>query len=54
MKLIFELTTPERVVEKKEVDGITVPTQAGEITVLPGHIPLVSSLKPGMITLHLE
>ncbi|MBU0624848.1 ATP synthase F1 subunit epsilon [Patescibacteria group bacterium] len=53
MNLIFELTTPERVVAKKEVVGITVPTQAGEITVLPGHIPLVSSLKPGMITLHL-
>ncbi|MFC1638960.1 ATP synthase F1 subunit epsilon [Patescibacteria group bacterium] len=52
MKLTFELTTPERIVEKKEVDGITLPTQAGEITVLPGHIPLVSNLRPGMATLH--
>jgi F-type H+-transporting ATPase subunit epsilon len=54
MKLIFELTTPERVVEKKEITGITIPTQAGEITVLPGHIPLVSNLQSGMITLHTE
>ncbi|MEA3249460.1 MAG: ATP synthase F1 subunit epsilon [Patescibacteria group bacterium] len=52
MKLTFELTTPERIVEKKEVDGVTLPTQEGEITVLPGHIPLVSNLRPGVVTLH--
>jgi F-type H+-transporting ATPase subunit epsilon len=52
-KLTFELTTPERIVEKKEVDGVTLPTQEGEITVLPGHIPLVSNLKPGVATLHI-
>jgi F-type H+-transporting ATPase subunit epsilon len=52
MKLTFELTTPERIVEKKEVDGVTLPTQEGEITVLPGHVPLVSNLKPGVVTLH--
>ncbi|MBI4458000.1 ATP synthase F1 subunit epsilon [Candidatus Uhrbacteria bacterium] len=48
----FELTTPERIVLKEEADGLTVPTRAGEITVLPGHIPLVSELAPGMITVH--
>lgn len=52
-KLTFELTTPERIVEKKEVDGVTLPTQEGEITVLPGHIPLVSNLRPGVVTLHI-
>jgi len=50
-KLTFELTTPERIVEKKEIDGATLPTQEGEITVLPGHIPLVGNLKPGVVTL---
>ncbi len=48
--LHFELTTPERVVLKAEYDSVTIPTQAGEITVLPGHIPLVGNLLPGMIT----
>lgn len=52
MKLTFELTTPERVVEKKEIDGVTLPTQSGEITVLPGHVPLVSNLAIGMATLY--
>lgn len=50
MKLRFELTTPERIVLKDEFDSATIPTLDGEITVLPGHIPLVSSLAPGMIT----
>jgi F-type H+-transporting ATPase subunit epsilon len=52
MKLHFELTTPERIVAKEEVDGATLPTREGEITVLPGHVPLVAVLVPGMMTLH--
>jgi len=50
----FEIVTPERVVLKEEVRQVTVPTKAGEITVLPDHIPLVSSLMPGVIYLKKE
>jgi len=51
MPLHIELTTPERVVLKAEYDSVTIPTEAGEITVLPGHIPLVSNIaKGGMVT----
>lgn len=45
----FELVTPEKVVLKEAISQITVPTKMGEITVLPDHIPLVASLKPGVI-----
>ncbi|HNU81269.1 MAG TPA: ATP synthase F1 subunit epsilon [bacterium] len=45
----FEIVTPERTVFKQEVFQVTVPTQSGEITVLPDHIPLVSILKPGVL-----
>ena len=45
----FEPVTPERVVLKEMVRQITIPTRAGEITVLPNHIPLVSVLKAGII-----
>ncbi|MDD4333204.1 MAG: ATP synthase F1 subunit epsilon [Patescibacteria group bacterium] len=45
----FEITTPERIVLKEEIQQVTVPTKEGEITVLPGHIPLVSVLLPGVI-----
>ncbi len=48
--LHFELTTPERNLLKEEIDSITIPTQMGEITVLPGHIPLVATLATGMMT----
>jgi len=47
----FELVTPERVVFKQEIDAVTLPTSEGEITVLPGHIPLVASLTAGIARL---
>lgn len=46
-KIKFEITTPERTVYSEEIDQVTIPTKEGEITVLPGHIPLVVSLVPG-------
>ena len=49
-KISFEITTPERIVYRDEVDQITIPTRDGEITVLPNHIPLVSLLSPGALT----
>lgn len=45
----FEIVTPEKVVLKEQIIQATVPTKQGEITVLPDHIPLVSSLAPGVI-----
>lgn len=50
----FEIATPERVVLKKEVKQVTVPTTEGEITVLPKHSPLIAVLKPGVIEAKLE
>ncbi|MEK7158908.1 MAG: F0F1 ATP synthase subunit epsilon [Patescibacteria group bacterium] len=51
MKINFKIATPERVVFKDEVDSITLPTQSGEITILPNHLPLISVLKPGDIVI---
>lgn len=51
-KLIkFEIVTPERVVLKEMIKQLTVPTKAGEITILPNHIPLIATINPGVITL---
>ncbi|MFA5953973.1 MAG: F0F1 ATP synthase subunit epsilon [Patescibacteria group bacterium] len=47
----FEITTPERTVYKETVDQVTLPTTTGEITILPNHIPLVSALVPGELTI---
>lgn len=43
----LRIITPERVLYDGNVEQVTVPTQSGEITVLPHHIPLVGLLKPG-------
>ena len=45
----FELVTPERVVLREQLTSLTLPTVNGEITILPGHVPLVSVLKPGVM-----
>ncbi len=50
----FEIVTPEKTIAKEKVISITVPTTEGEITVLAHHIPIVSILKPGIITLKKE
>lgn len=50
----FEIVTPERVVLRKEISQVSVPTLQGEITVLPDHIPLVAVLQPGVIEAHLS
>lgn len=46
-KIQFKIVTPERTVYESEIDQVTLPTQEGEITVLPEHIPLISVLAPG-------
>ncbi|HVY67964.1 MAG TPA: ATP synthase F1 subunit epsilon [Patescibacteria group bacterium] len=45
----FQIVTPERVLLDQEVSSISCPTALGEITVLPGHVPLVSTVAPGEI-----
>ena len=46
-KLTLEIVTPDRALIREEVDEVVVPGTEGELGVLPGHTPLVSSLKIG-------
>jgi len=46
-KIKFKIVTPEKTVYEDTVDQVTLPTQDGEITVLPNHIPLISVLTSG-------
>ena len=43
----FKIATQDRVVYQNDVDQVTIPTKAGEITVMPNHAPIVSVVKPG-------
>ncbi|MDP2656693.1 MAG: ATP synthase F1 subunit epsilon [bacterium] len=49
MPLHISIVSPERELFAGEADQITMPTQEGEITVLPGHVSLVSLLKAGEV-----
>jgi F-type H+-transporting ATPase subunit epsilon len=46
-KIQFKIATPEKVVYENPVDSVTCMTKMGEVTILPGHIPLVATLVPG-------
>ena len=45
--LTLEIVTPDRSLIREEVDEVVVPASEGELGVLPGHTPLLSSLKIG-------
>ncbi len=48
--LKLEIVTPEKRVFDGTVDSVTVPTATGEAGILPNHAPLVSALKPGILS----
>src|SRR3989338_2240925 len=48
-KLQLKIVTPAKTMLDKEIDQVTINTEAGQITVLAEHIPLVSILRPGEI-----
>jgi F-type H+-transporting ATPase subunit epsilon len=45
----FELVTPERIALSEDADRVVVPGIEGSFTVLAGHAPVISVLRPGMI-----
>lgn len=47
----FELVAPERLLTSGEVDQVVVPGAEGYFTVLRGHAPMMSTLRPGVVDL---
>lgn len=43
------ITTPEEIVHDDIAEEVVVPTSAGMIGILPGHIPLLSVVVPGVV-----
>ncbi|MEZ5425967.1 MAG: F0F1 ATP synthase subunit epsilon [Pyrinomonadaceae bacterium] len=48
--LNLEIVTPEKKVLSETVESVTVPTISGEVGILTNHAPLISSLKPGILS----
>jgi F-type H+-transporting ATPase subunit epsilon len=45
----FELVAPERVIFSGDVDAVVLPATEGDMTVLPGHAPMMTALKTGFL-----
>jgi F-type H+-transporting ATPase subunit epsilon len=48
-KISFDLVSPERLLLSTEAEMVTIPGTEGDMGVMAGHIPLISTLRPGVI-----
>ena len=48
----FELVSPARLLKSEPVEMVVVPGSEGDIGVLPGHSPLIATVRPGVIEIH--
>jgi F-type H+-transporting ATPase subunit epsilon len=51
MFLGVNLITPRGVVAHADTDAITAPGELGEFELLPGHVPMLTALRPGVLTI---
>jgi F-type H+-transporting ATPase subunit epsilon len=49
--LKLKVVTPDKVITDEVVDSVSLPTTSGMITVLNKHVPLVSTIKAGEMTI---
>ncbi|KQT87511.1 F0F1 ATP synthase subunit epsilon [Aurantimonas sp. Leaf443] len=50
----FDLVSPERQLLSESVTAVNVPGSEGYFTVMAGHAPMMTTLKPGVISATLE
>ncbi len=48
----FELVSPEKLLFAGNVEQVDVPGAEGDFGVLAGHAPFVTTLRPGILTVH--
>lgn len=48
-KIPFDLVSPERLLLSEDAEMITLPGAEGDLGVLAGHEPLITTLRPGVI-----
>jgi len=52
--LHFELVSPARLLFSGEVASVTIPGTEGEMGIFAGHAPVLSTLRPGVVTITRE
>lgn len=53
-KVEFELVSPEKLLVSQPVRMVVVPGAEGFLGVLPGHAPMIVTVKPGIIDIYAE
>lgn len=51
-KLQLELVLPDKLVVSRQVDMVIIAGSEGDFGVLPGHAPIISSIRPGLLEIH--
>lgn len=46
----FELVSPERLLVSGQVESVIIPSAEGEMTVMANHAPVMTTIKPGVVT----
>ena len=53
-KVAYEMVSPDRLLASADADMVIVPGSEGDFGVLPGHAPMISTLRPGLVEVHDE
>ena len=46
----FELVSPEKLLLSQDIEMAVLPAEEGDLGVLPGHSPVIATLRPGTIS----
>jgi F-type H+-transporting ATPase subunit epsilon len=50
----FDLVSPERSLMSDQVRSVQIPGADGDLTAMPNHAPLITTLRPGILTVETE
>jgi len=48
-KMQFDLVSPERRLASMEVSAVQIPGADGDLTAMPDHAPMITTLRPGLL-----
>lgn len=51
-QIAFQLVLPEQSLASEQADMVVVPGSEGDFGVLPGHVPMISTVRPGVIEIY--
>ena len=51
-RISFELVSPDRLLMSAQVEAVMVPGGEGDFTVMPGHMPVISTVRPAVVDVY--